>query len=324
MRISRTVKLPWWQVFIGLLLGWIGLAGFADNLVVWKEWFDVGIMAHWRALKYLIIDELLFWLPFRVPDWFFDYIVIGLIFGRSYFLFSKGFIDDNQEKVDRFFSIAAVNTKDSILSELRSIISNNRNNELHRAYVLKESSSSIFKKSGVIIRKSILNLSAETREALMAGSEIEWPPIQKELNILKREMDLMVEISAHNIVSRSEEDEKFKFFFRTSRDRFGISICFVLLWPVSIILFIAMKIFNTAVDKDKLQYFNGKLIGYDDGHGFQGYSRSYKLFIQSSVALGDLVSEVMVIFLITTITFIPVLFVVSNVLYQFFPPTNGS
>jgi len=67
-----------------LFLSWLGLAGLADNLVEWREWFDVGIMEHWRTVKLWLTETVLFWIPFSVPSWAVDYFVLGCIFMRPY------------------------------------------------------------------------------------------------------------------------------------------------------------------------------------------------------------------------------------------------
>ncbi len=84
--VSKTVSTPWY-VFLGsTFFSWLGLAGFADHIIEWKEWFDIGIMEHWRILKSWIAEAILFWVPFQVPDWIVDYLVLGGVFIRPYVL----------------------------------------------------------------------------------------------------------------------------------------------------------------------------------------------------------------------------------------------
>ncbi|NOD67606.1 hypothetical protein [Ruegeria sp. HKCCD7303] len=75
-------KKPIWRpsVIVAILLSWLGLAGLSDAFVEWKDWFEFGVMNHWRALK----TWLLQWVPFKVPFWFVDYIVLSAVFNRSY------------------------------------------------------------------------------------------------------------------------------------------------------------------------------------------------------------------------------------------------
>ncbi|MFG6524513.1 hypothetical protein [Sulfitobacter sp. M23508] len=76
-----------WIVRLGaIFLSWLGLAGFSDNLVEWRDWFDVGVMEHWRAVKFWLTETFLFWIPFNVPSWVIDYCVLGCVFMRPYIL----------------------------------------------------------------------------------------------------------------------------------------------------------------------------------------------------------------------------------------------
>ena len=65
-------------------LAWLGLAGFADSVVTWQNWFEIGIMQHWRSVKEWVVAILLWWMPFQVPTWIIDYLFIGTIFTRGY------------------------------------------------------------------------------------------------------------------------------------------------------------------------------------------------------------------------------------------------
>ncbi|WP_162652128.1 hypothetical protein [Lentilitoribacter sp. Alg239-R112] len=76
-------NLSWW--LIGLPLSWLGLAGLSDSIVTWQVWFEHGIMQHWRELKQMFIDHLLFWTPWQIPTEILDYLVIGAVFARAFF-----------------------------------------------------------------------------------------------------------------------------------------------------------------------------------------------------------------------------------------------
>jgi hypothetical protein len=76
-----------WFIWLGaLFLSWLGLAGLADNIVEWREWFDIGIMEHWRIVKLWLTETLLFWFPYSVPSWVVDYLLLGCVFIRPYLL----------------------------------------------------------------------------------------------------------------------------------------------------------------------------------------------------------------------------------------------
>jgi hypothetical protein len=61
----------------------LGLAGLSDNIVEWQDWFEQGVMEHWRSVKEWTIAVLLWWLPFRVSSWCIDYFVISAIVLRA-------------------------------------------------------------------------------------------------------------------------------------------------------------------------------------------------------------------------------------------------
>jgi len=65
------------------MLAWLGLAGLSDAIVDWQTWFEQGVMQHWRSLKEWITAILLWWVPFRIPSWLIDYLVIGTIILRT-------------------------------------------------------------------------------------------------------------------------------------------------------------------------------------------------------------------------------------------------
>ncbi|MEP1535136.1 MAG: hypothetical protein ABJX35_01605 [Hyphomicrobiales bacterium] len=77
------MNLPIWQVVVAVLLSWIGLAGLTDGVVQWKEWFELGWMVHWRAIKAVLIEYAFFWLPFEVPTYLIDYLTIGAVTARA-------------------------------------------------------------------------------------------------------------------------------------------------------------------------------------------------------------------------------------------------
>lgn len=62
---------------------WLGLAGIADSTVEWQSWFEQGIMQHWRSIKIWIEAVFLDWLPFDLPNWTFDYLILGAITART-------------------------------------------------------------------------------------------------------------------------------------------------------------------------------------------------------------------------------------------------
>jgi hypothetical protein len=73
----------WLKPVLTTGLAWLGLAGLTDNIVEWQNWFEVGIMQHWRSVKTWIIAVLLDWVPFRVPSWGIDWLVVGSIHMRA-------------------------------------------------------------------------------------------------------------------------------------------------------------------------------------------------------------------------------------------------
>ncbi|WP_149774271.1 hypothetical protein [Ruegeria intermedia] len=65
------------------VLAWLGLAGLSDAIVEWQNWFEQGVMEHWRSVKEWTIAVLLWWMPFRVPSWLIDYSIISIIVVRT-------------------------------------------------------------------------------------------------------------------------------------------------------------------------------------------------------------------------------------------------
>jgi hypothetical protein len=82
----------------GIFLSWLGFAGFADNMFEWREWFEIGVMEHWRAVKMWITKTVLFWVPFSVPSWVVDYLLLGGVFLRPYTLQTSQKAQANAEK----------------------------------------------------------------------------------------------------------------------------------------------------------------------------------------------------------------------------------
>lgn len=72
------------KLILVLPIAWLGLSGFADNIIEWKAWYEVGVMTHWRSFKDLVSETFLFWVPFSLPSWTIDYLILGIIFARSY------------------------------------------------------------------------------------------------------------------------------------------------------------------------------------------------------------------------------------------------
>ncbi len=86
---------PFWRpsVVIAILLSWLGLAGLADAFVEWKLWFEFGVMNHWRALQAWVLQ----YVPFSVPFWVLDYLMLGAIYNRSLLLaISRNFAKEHQ------------------------------------------------------------------------------------------------------------------------------------------------------------------------------------------------------------------------------------
>src|SRR5680860_651883 len=81
MRV-RKVK-HWLFTVILIALSWLGLSGVADNIVEWRDWYEVGVIEHWRTVKTWIDENFLFWAPFRIPSWLFDFAIIGSVMLRS-------------------------------------------------------------------------------------------------------------------------------------------------------------------------------------------------------------------------------------------------
>ena len=63
----------------------LGLAGLSDNIVEWQDWFQHGILAHWTAFKAAITGIL----PFPIPGFLLDYLVIGALHVQSSMMMVK-------------------------------------------------------------------------------------------------------------------------------------------------------------------------------------------------------------------------------------------
>lgn len=72
------------KAFSTFALSCLGLSGISDNFVEWKTWYEFGIMQHWRSFKDFTYETFLFWVPFEIPDWSIDYLLLGAIFARAY------------------------------------------------------------------------------------------------------------------------------------------------------------------------------------------------------------------------------------------------
>lgn len=78
---ERKIGVVGWLIMT--LLAWLGLAGLSDAIVEWQDWFEQDVMEHWRFVKGWVITRLLWWMPFIVPSWFIDYLVISMIVVRT-------------------------------------------------------------------------------------------------------------------------------------------------------------------------------------------------------------------------------------------------
>lgn len=78
---ERKIGVVRWLIMT--LLAWLGLAGLSDAIVEWQDWFEQDVMEHWRFVKGWVITRLLWWVPFIVPSWFIDYLVISMIVVRT-------------------------------------------------------------------------------------------------------------------------------------------------------------------------------------------------------------------------------------------------
>lgn len=70
------------KLLVATGLAWLGLAGLVDAWLEWQQWFEQGVMQHWRSVKVWIVAVLLDWVPFNIPLWIIDYSVVGMIVVR--------------------------------------------------------------------------------------------------------------------------------------------------------------------------------------------------------------------------------------------------
>lgn len=70
----------WFSIFSGIL----GLASMADTFVLWKG-FIASTINQYQALVHPVFEFLFSWVPFTIPHFVFDYLVIGVIVGLSRF-----------------------------------------------------------------------------------------------------------------------------------------------------------------------------------------------------------------------------------------------
>lgn len=71
-----------WRTLISLLVGWLGAAGLADNVIEWKAWFEFGVMNHWREVRGFFIETLYEYFFIYIYEWLVDYIVLSVAFFR--------------------------------------------------------------------------------------------------------------------------------------------------------------------------------------------------------------------------------------------------
>lgn len=70
-------------VIITTSLSWIGLSGLSDGIIEWRDWYEIGVMEHWRSVRTWISGNILFWLPFHIPNWIIDSVLVGNIVLKS-------------------------------------------------------------------------------------------------------------------------------------------------------------------------------------------------------------------------------------------------
>jgi len=310
----RSVKIPFWQLVVGLILSWIGLAGFIDELVVWHDWFEKGVMQHWRAIKLFLIENVFFWLPFRIPEQFFDYLALGAIFGRSYYVFAKKFMENASNKVNEFIEFAKNEVQNEQRQKVAQYFYYKSNKDKFTSLRMNQTNFEAMEKSGSNLERANL---LELKESNVR--EVDFSIIQRFLGLTDASVSREIKVTSKILVERSDADYQFKFFFRTSQDRLLIALFFVFAWPLSLILSLAIRIIRFVANKEDMRYFNGQIIGYDKGDGFRGFGSLTKFFILSAIVLGELIDEVVYIFALTALTFVPIVFIASKSIYRFFP-----
>ncbi len=76
-------EMKYLKIICVTVLAWLGLAGLTDNMIEWQSWFEQGIMVHWRSIKAWFSAVVFGWFPWEIPDWFYDYVIIGGLYTRG-------------------------------------------------------------------------------------------------------------------------------------------------------------------------------------------------------------------------------------------------
>lgn len=65
-----------WVAFI-LSMSWnaLNLAGLADTIITWRDFFREGVLVHYLSVKSVVLNAIPAFV--RPPEWFLDYIVFG-------------------------------------------------------------------------------------------------------------------------------------------------------------------------------------------------------------------------------------------------------
>lgn len=99
---NNPLKILW--NLVSSIGGIVGLSSLAENwisdLMKWKGWIE-SVINSYQSIVYPVFEWLLAWLPWGVPSWAIDYIVLGIIFVTS---MSKGITPDNNESFKTKFS----------------------------------------------------------------------------------------------------------------------------------------------------------------------------------------------------------------------------
>jgi len=100
MSNTSSPKINAGQPIFAIFLGWVALAGIADNFVTWQSWFEIGFMEKWRYVKQIVsfplsdILDYFGWISKIYPSNYFEYIVLSLIFIRSLYIVDRQFNHD--------------------------------------------------------------------------------------------------------------------------------------------------------------------------------------------------------------------------------------
>ena len=104
------------------LLAIIGLSGFADGFVEWREFFEVGFMENYRAFKMYILS----WIPIDVWWWVPDYCVLGgvslLARQRAYLRFGGMFLEQDKDHKNGGAYIKIADQHPIVFSVIRYIL----------------------------------------------------------------------------------------------------------------------------------------------------------------------------------------------------------